>query len=75
MRAAISLLITGLLFGSLAINSQASGIDLSNSGSQQLMLAKNSRKKPPSSGYRGSGRLEGERIKVMQSVESTNPAV
>ncbi len=70
MRAAISFLITGLLFGSLAVNSQAPGIHLSNSGSQQLMSAKDNTKNPPRRGYRGSGR-----IKLMKSVESTNPAV
>jgi hypothetical protein len=70
MRAAISLLITGLLFGSLAVNSQAPGIHLSNSGSQQLMSAKDNTNKPSRSRYRGSGR-----IKLMKYVENTNPAV
>ena len=70
MRAAISFLITGLLFGSLAVNSQAPGIHLSNSGSQQLMSAKDNTKKPTRSGYRGSGRM-----KLMKYVENTNSAV
>ncbi|WP_414585552.1 heterocyst-inhibiting protein PatX [Scytonema sp. PCC 10023] len=72
MRAAISFLITGLLFGSLAANSQVPGIHLSNSGSQQLMSAKGNTKKSTSSPYRGSGR---DKDKLMEYVESTPPAV
>ena len=71
MRAAISFLITGLLFGSLAVNSQAPGIHLSNSGSQVLMSAKDNTSKAPRKPWRGSGR---NKI-LMESVDSTNPAV
>lgn len=56
MRVAISLLITGLLFGSLAVNDPMSDLFLSNSDSQKLLSAKPrpSTKRP----YRGSGRRE-----------------
>jgi hypothetical protein len=72
MRAAISVFITGLVLSSLAVNTQTSGLDVSNSGSQQLVLAKSNTKKPPRRPWRGSGR---EEEKLMQFVESTPPAV
>lgn len=71
MRAALSLLITGLLFGSLAVSNQAPNIHLSNSGSQQLMSAKDNASKAPRRPWRGSGR---NKI-LMESFENTNPAV
>ncbi|WP_017318179.1 heterocyst-inhibiting protein PatX [Mastigocladopsis repens] len=70
MRAAISLFISGLLLGSLAVNTQASGIQVSNSGIQELMSAKKNTNKPTRRPYRGSGRKE-----MVQHIEITHPVV
>ncbi|MBW4632875.1 MAG: hypothetical protein KME30_13560 [Iphinoe sp. HA4291-MV1] len=68
MRAAISLLITGLFFGSIAVNNQALDVHISNSGSQQLMAATGNTSKLPRRSYRGSGRKQ-----LVQYIKSTYP--
>ncbi|MGH8001697.1 MAG: heterocyst-inhibiting protein PatX [Brasilonema sp.] len=70
MRAAISLLITGLFFSSLAaINSQAPDIHVSNSDSQELMAAIGNTKKSRKD-WRGSGRKQ-----LVEHIKSTHPLV
>ncbi|MEM6400788.1 MAG: hypothetical protein AAF757_11210 [Cyanobacteria bacterium P01_D01_bin.116] len=61
MRTAISLLVTSFVFGSLAVNFQATGNSLekemfSTSGEQELILSRSRRK--PKAPHRGSGRRE-----------------
>ncbi|MBP5972466.1 hypothetical protein HW132_06895 [Brasilonema sp. CT11] len=70
MRAAISFLITGLFFSSLAINTKALEQQASNVDSQQLMAAVGSTQKSRKDKYRGSGRMQ-----VLEQIKSTHPVV
>ncbi|MBD2433418.1 MULTISPECIES: heterocyst-inhibiting protein PatX [Fischerella] len=76
MRAAISLLVTGLLLSSLAANSQTVTNSLSNmlqshSSSHLLISAKS---KQPKSPYRGSGRdRDRERVSYLLLSSKANP--
>jgi hypothetical protein len=82
MRAAISLLVSSLVFGSLAFNCQAtanhlSSILLSSSGSQHLVSAKPKSKSKPKPNQpenptpnRGSGRRD-----LMKYIVNTHPSV
>ncbi len=61
MRTTISLLVTSFVFGSLAVNFQATGNSLVNevfstSGEQELLLSRSRRR--PKAPHRGSGRRE-----------------
>lgn len=62
MRTTISLLVTSFVFGSLAVNFQATGNSLVNemfstSGEQELLLSRSNPRKPKAP-HRGSGRRE-----------------
>ncbi|ARV60428.1 hypothetical protein BZZ01_18925 [Nostocales cyanobacterium HT-58-2] len=70
MRAVVSLLITGLFLSSLTVNSQAPDTQVSNSGSRQLMLAKDNTNKPTRRPWRGSGRKE-----LVQYIQISHPVV
>ncbi|MBW4628188.1 MAG: hypothetical protein KME49_22420 [Brasilonema octagenarum HA4186-MV1] len=70
MRAAISFLITGLFFSSLAINTKALEQQASKADSQQLMAAVGTSKKSRKERYRGSGRIVG-----LEQIKSTHPVV
>ncbi|KAB8332406.1 hypothetical protein SD80_017500 [Scytonema tolypothrichoides VB-61278] len=70
MRAAISFLITGLFFSSLAINTQVPDIHVSSVDSQLLMAAVGNTKKTRKDKYRGSGRIQ-----VLEQIKSTHPVV
>ncbi|MDY6901124.1 MAG: hypothetical protein SWZ49_24040 [Cyanobacteriota bacterium] len=61
MRTAISLLVTSIVFGSLAVNFQEVGNSLekemlSTTGEQELLLSRSRRR--PKAPHRGSGRRE-----------------
>lgn len=63
MRATISLLVTGLLLGSLAVDRQVManslpGLQQSTPNSSRLSAVPNNPKKAPKVPYRGSGRRE-----------------
>ncbi|MBW4592143.1 MAG: hypothetical protein KME46_04255 [Brasilonema angustatum HA4187-MV1] len=69
MRAAISFMITGLFFSSLAINTKALELQASNVDSQQLMAAVGSTQKSRKD-WRGSGRKQ-----LVEYIKSTHPVV